>query len=239
MINSSISAEARRVFWLTLFVCMLVSLMTQAQSWKWSIGPSLTNYQFQNSKGLAVDGMKPSSGLYVELDQERVLLDTVRLISRLSKNAIYFSNHPRLKSVLSYLHYAVGLNYHQLNSIGDIQQISFSYQTDFIGFSTEFGPRIPIYKGWSLGLSGVLMGMQLIAGNQFLSSRYYTLREDPQFNSVKIFGGYEVEIAKEVSQKVRVFARFRRTSTLSSPQTPTGRLDLQPSTFSMGISLSR
>lgn len=239
MINIPISAEARRVFRLALFVCMLVSHMTQAQSWKWSIGPSLTNYQFQNSKGIAVDGMKPSSGLHVEMNQERVLLDTVRLISRLSNKAVYFSNHPRLTTVLSYLHYAVGLNYHQLNSIGDIQQISFSYQTDFIGLNTEFGPRIPIYKGWDLGFSGVLMGMQLIAGNQLLSSRYYDLRKDPQFNSFKILSGYQVEVSKEVSQKVRAFARIRRTSTLSAPQTPTGRLDLQPLTFSMGISLSR
>jgi hypothetical protein len=83
------------------------------------------------------------------------------------------------------------------------------------------------------------MGMQLIAGNQLLSSRYYALREDPQFNSFKILSGYQVEVSKEVSQKVRAFARIRRTSTLSAPQTPTGRLDLQPLTFSMGISLSR
>ena len=213
--------------------------MTQAQSWKWSIGPSLTNYKFQNSKGIAVHGMKPSAGLHVELNQERKLLDTVRLISRFSNNAIYFSNHLGLMKALSYLHYGIGLNYNQMNAIGDIQQISFSYQTDFIGLSAEFGPRIPIYKGWNLGISGVLTGMQLISGNQLLASRYYSLQDDSQFNTLKLFGGFQVEISKEVSPTVRAFTNIRRTSTLFSPQTPTGKLDLQPLSISMGICLSR
>jgi hypothetical protein len=225
--------------WLIILCISFAPFLAQGQSWKWSLGPTLTNYQFRNSKGNAVHGMKPSAGLHVELNQERVVLDTVRLISKFSNNAIYFSNHPGLMKALSYLHYCIGLNYDQLNAIGDIQQISFSYQTDFLGFSAEFGPRIPVYKGWNLGVSGVLTGMQLISGHQMLASRYYSLQADRQFNTSKVFGGFQVEISKEVSPTVRAFTNIRLTSTLFSPQTPTGKLDLQPLSISMGISLSR
>ncbi|WP_395766962.1 hypothetical protein [Aquirufa sp.] len=225
--------------WL-IFLCVSITpFFAHAQSWKWSLGSAITHYQFENSKGAQIDWMKPSSGLYVELAQERVLIDTVRLISKFSKSAIYFSNRPKIAKALSYLHYALGVNYHQLNAIGDVQKIAFAYQTDFIGFSAAFGPKFALYRGWNVGLAGVVMGQQLIAGNQLLSSQYYDLTQDKQFNSFKIFAGYQVELSKVVSPNVRAFAQVRRTASLFSPQTLTGKLDLLPMTISMGISLNR
>ncbi len=225
--------------WLTILCVSIAPFMANAQSWKWSIGSAITQYQFQNSKGHQIDWMKPSSGSHIELAQDHVLLDTVRLISKFSKSSIYFSNRPKLAKSLSYLNYAIGLNYHQLNAIGDVQQIAFSYQTDFVGFSLALGPKYTFYKGWNISLAGVLMGQQLIAGNQLLANRYYPLTEDPQFNSFKIFAGYQMELSKAISPTVRAFAQVRRTASLFSPQSTTGKLDLLPMTISMGISLTR
>ena len=225
--------------WLIILYVGFAPFVAQAQSWKWSLGSAITQYQFENSKGVQIDWMKPSSGLHVELAHEHVLLDTVRLISKFSKSAIYFSNRPKLANSLSYFQYAIGVNYHQLNAIGDVQQIAFSYQTDFVGFSASLGPKYTFYKGWNLGVAGVLMGQQLIAGNQLLSNRYYPLTEDGQFNTFKIFAGYQIELSKAINPNVRAFAQVRRTASLFSPQSPTGKLDLLPMTISMGISLNR
>ena len=225
---------------LLITCCIIIApFFAHAQSWKWTVGSAITQYQFENSKGYQIDWMKPSSGLHVELAHEHVLLDTVRLISKFSKSAIYFSNRPKFAKSLSYLQYSIGLNYHQLNAIGDVQQIAFSYQTDFVGFSFALGPKYTFYKGWNLGISGVIMGQQLIAGNQLLSNRYYPLTQDSQFNSFKVFAGYQIELSKSINANVRAFAQVRRTSSLFSPQSPTGRLDLMPMTIAMGISLNR
>ncbi len=233
------STKRRCGVWLTIFFTFALAFSGQAQSYKWSIGSAITHYQFQNSKGLAIEWMKPSAGLHVELSHENALIDTVRLISKFSKSALFFNNHPKLAKTLSHLNYAIGLNYHQLNAIGDVRQIAFSYQTDFVGFSASLGPKYTIYRGWALGLSGVMMGQQLIAGNQLLGQRYFPLTEDTQFNTFKVFGGYQAEISKSVNANVRAFVLIRRTASLFSPQTPTGTLDFLPTTISMGISIKR
>jgi hypothetical protein len=233
------STKHRFGVWLIILYASIAPFSVRAQSWKWSIGSAITQYQFENSKGKQIDWMKPSAGLHVELAQEHVLLDTVRLISKFSKSAIYFSNRPKLAKSLSYFQYSLGLNYHQLNAIGDVQQIAFSYQTDFVGFSLALGPKYTFYKGWNLGIAGVVMGQQLIAGNQLLSNRYYPLTQDSQFNSFKVFAGYQIELSKAINANVRAFAQVRRTSSLLAPQSPTGKLDMSPMTISMGISLNR
>ena len=129
------STKRRCGVWLTIFFTIALAFSGQAQSYKWSIGSAITHYQFQNSKGLAIEWMKPSSGLHVEVSHENALIDTVRLISKFSKSALFFNNHPKLAKTLSHLNYAIGLNYHQLNAIGDVRQIAFSYQTDSVGLS--------------------------------------------------------------------------------------------------------
>lgn len=225
--------------WL-IFLCLSAApFVGLAQSWKWSVGSAITQYQFENSRGSQIDWMKPSSGLHVELTQEQALLDTVRLISKFSKSAIYFSNRPKLAKTLGYFNYGLGLNYHQLNAIGDVQQIAFSYQTDFIGFAASLGPKYTFYKGWNIGLAGVLMGQQFIAGNQLLSNRYYALTQDRQFNTFKVFVGYQVELSKAINTNVKAFVQVRRTGSVFSPQTPTGKLDFYPTTIAFGISLNR
>jgi hypothetical protein len=233
-------ALAKHLYGVLLITCYMchAPFHAHAQSWKWSIGSAITSYQFENSKGKLIDWMKPSSGLHVEVAHEHVLVDTAHLISKFSKSAIYFSNRPKLARSLSLLNYAVGLNYHQLNAIGDVQQIAFSYQTDFVGFSLALGPKYTFYKGWDLGVAGVVMGQQLIAGNQLLSNRYYPLTQDSQFNSFKVFAGYQMELTKIVSSNIRAFVQVRKTKSLFAPQSPTGKLDMSPLTISMGISLN-
>lgn len=217
---------------------LLLNIYTaQAQSWKWAIGSNITQYQFNNSAGKPIDLFKRQSGLHLEIAHEQVLLDTASLISRFSKSAIYFSQRPKLAKVLNLFQYDFGLNYNQFNAIGDVQQIAFSYETDYLGASAGFGPRIPLFKGWSVQLTGKVMGQYLVAGQQLVGSRYFDLLNEPQFNGVRMFRGVEIEVNKRVNAQVSAFVHVASYQTVFSKVTPTGRLDMAPMTLAMGIKL--
>lgn len=217
---------------------LLISLYSvQAQTWKWAIGSNITQYQFKNSAGKSADLFKKQSGLHLDLTYEHVLLDTVRLISKFSKSAIYFSQRPRISKFINRFNYDIGLNYNQFNAIGDVQQIAFSYQTDYVGVSAGFGPKISLYKGWSIQVTGRVMGLYLLAGQQLVGSRYFDLLDEPQFNGVRFFQGVQIEVTKQVNAQVGAFAHVASFQTLFSKATPTGTLDMVPMTLAMGIRL--
>lgn len=226
----------RRVVVLLLFVPIY---SIQAQAWKWAIGSNITQYQFANSAGKPVDLLKPQSGLHLDIAHEQVLLDTDRLISKFSKSAIYFSQRPKISKFLHLFHYDLGLNYNQFNAIGDVQQIAFSYQTDYVGVSAGFGPRIPLIKGWSIQVTGRVMGQYLVAGQQLVGSRYFDLLLEPQFKGLRMFSGVQIEVIKQVNAQVGAFAHVASYQTHFSKVTPTGTLDMVPMTLAMGIRLNQ
>lgn len=208
-----------------------------AQAWKWAIGSNITQYQFTNSAGKPVDLFKLQSGLHLDIAHEHVLLDTVRLISKFSKSAIYFSQRPKISKFLNLFHYDLGLNYNQFNAIGDVQQIAFSYQTDYVGVSAGFGPRIPLIKGWSIQVTGRMMGQYLVSGQQLVGSRYFDLLSEPQFKGLRLFSGVQIEVNKRVNAQVSAFTHVASYQTLFSKVTSTGTLNMVPMTLAMGIRL--
>jgi hypothetical protein len=221
-----------------MVLILLVGLhAAQAQTWKWAIGSNITQYQFKNSAGKPVDLLKRQSGLHLDIAHEHVLLDTVRLISKFSKSAIYFSQKPKIARFLSHFIYDLGMNYNQFNAIGDVQQIAFSYQTDYVGVSAGFGPKISLYKGWSLQVTGRVMGQYLLAGQQLVGSRYFDLLLEPQFKGLRMFSGVQIEVIKQVNAQVGAFAHVASYQTHFSKVTPTGTLDMVPMTLAMGIRL--
>jgi hypothetical protein len=46
--------------------------------------------------------------------------------------AIYLGQNPKVAKLLSLINYDLGLQFTQLNAVGDIQNNAFSYQTDYI-----------------------------------------------------------------------------------------------------------
>jgi hypothetical protein len=221
-----------------MVLILLVGLhTTQAQTWKWAIGSNITQYQFKNSTGQSADLFKKQSGLHLDVAYEHVLLDTVRLISKFSKSAIYFSQRPKIAKISSLFIYDLGINYNQFNAIGDVQQIAFSYQTDYVGASAGIGPKISLLKGWSIQVTGRVMGQYLVSGQQLLGSRYFDLLDEPQFNGVRFFQGVQIEVTKQVNAQVGAFVHVASFQTLFSKATPTGTLDMVPMTLAMGIRL--
>jgi hypothetical protein len=193
-----------RITLLLLFVVSSVS----AQTWNLSVGANTTKYVFTDSQGINPTFMKPATGLNMTLGYE--------------------------KSMSRRFQYDVGLTYSQYNAVGDVQNIPFSYATDFTGLLGGIGPKLEFRNDFTLMLKARGAVQTMVNGNQFLQNRYVDLSEDSQFSGLRYFVGFSLELEKKVNQNTYVFTQFQHLDTI---QFGVSTLNFVPSTFSFGIKL--
>ena len=193
-----------------ILLFLFLSFPALSQSYKVSVGSNITSFVFTNSAGSNPSFLRPSSGLHLSLSRE----------SKLSKSFL-----------VDY-----GINYNQFNNVGDVQNIPFSYATDFIGLGAGIGPRLSLGKGIALVSKLQVAASTLVNGNQFLLNRYVDLSSDNQFNSLRTMYGYSFELSKQINPQVGVFAKYQH---LDSYNFGSSTLNFIPSTFSIGLSLSK
>lgn len=193
-----------------ILLLLLVSISSLAQSYKFSVGSNITSYVFTNSAGVNPSFLRPASGLHLSLSRE----------SKLSKSFL-----------VDY-----GINYNQFNNVGDVQNIPFSYATDFIGLGAGIGPRLSLGKGIALVSKLQVAASTMVNGNQFLLNHYVDLSSDSQFSSLRTMYGYSFELSKQISPQIGVFAKYQH---LDRYNFGSSTLNFIPSTFSIGLSLSK
>ncbi len=193
-----------------ILLLLLVSVSSFAQSYKFSVGSNITSFVFTNSAGANPSFLRPSSGLHLSLSRE----------ASLSKSFLY----------------DFGVNYNQFNNLGDVQNIPFSYATDFIGLGVGIGPKLSLGKGITFIAKANASVSTMVNGNQFLLNRYVDLANDEQFNSLRTMYGYSFELSKQISPQVGVFVKYQH---LDSYNFGSSTLNFIPSTFSIGLSLSK
>jgi hypothetical protein len=193
-----------------ILLLLLVSISSFAQNYKFSVGSNISSYVFTNSAGANPPFLRPSSGLQLSVSREATLL----------------------KSFL----YDFGINYNQFNNVGDVQNIPFSYATDFIGIHAGIGPRLSLGKGIALVAKANVSASTMVNGNQFLLNHYVDLSGDDQFNSLRTMIGYSFELNKQISPQVGIFLKYQH---LDSYNFGNSTLNIIPSTFSIGLSLSK
>ena len=193
-----------------ILLFLLLSFPAFSQSYKFDVGSNITSYVFTNSAGANPSFLRPSSGLHLSLSRE----------ASLSKSFLY----------------DFGVNYNQFNNVGDVQNIPFSYATDFVGITAGIGPRLSLGKGISLIAKANASISKMVNGNQFLLNHYVDLSGDDQFNSMRTMYGYSFELSKQISPQVGVFVKYQH---LDSYNFGSSTLNFIPSTFSLGLSLSK
>lgn len=193
-----------RITLLLLFVVSSVS----AQTWNLSVGSNTTRYVYTDSQGINPTFMKPATGLNMTLGYE--------------------------KSMSRRFQYDVGLTYSQFNAVGDVQNIPFSYATDFMGLLGGIGPKLEFRNDFTMMLKARGALQTMVNGNQFLQNRFVDLSEDTQFSGLRYFVGFSLELEKKVNQNTYVFTQFQHLDTI---QFGVSTLNFVPSTFSFGIKL--
>jgi len=194
----------KRITLLLLFVASSLS----AQTWNLSFGANTTNFIFTNSAGVNPTFLKPGSGINMTLGYE--------------------------KSMSRHFQYDLGLAYSQYNAVGDVQNIPFSYQTDFMGLSGGIGPKLEFRNDFTLMLKARGAVQKMINGNQFLQNHYEDLSEDEQFSGLRYFAGFSLELEKKVNSNLYVYTQYQHLDTI---QFGTSTLNFVPSTVSFGIKI--
>jgi hypothetical protein len=193
----------------TLLFASFFASSLSAQTWNFETGNNITRYVFKNSVGSNPDFLKSSSGLHLALSHE----------NKISKVFVY----------------DLGLAYNQYNNVGDVQNIPFSYQADFMGLTGGVGPSYTGLHGLTVSAKASGTIQTLINGTQFLQNHYVDLADDSQFNGLKVSIGYTLSISKKVNDQMSVFTSFQHldTNTFGS-----STLNFIPSTFSFGLKIA-
>ncbi len=181
-----------------------------AQTWNMEVGNNLTRYVFTNSAGNNPDYLKSSSGLHLSLSRE----------NKLSKAFIY----------------DIGLAYNQYNNVGDVQNIPFSYQADFMGLTGGIGPSYTGLHGLTVSAKASAAIQGMVNGTQFLQNSYFDLAGDDQFKGLKVYVGYTLAISKQVNKQMSVFTSFQHLDTNTFGNST---LNFIPSSFSFGIKIAQ
>ena len=193
----------------TLLVAIFISSSLMAQTWNIESGNNITRYVFTNSAGNNPDYLKSSSGIHLALTRE----------NKLSRAFVY----------------DLGLTYNQYNSVGDVQNIPFSYQADLMGLSGGIGPSYEGLHGLTISAKGSAAVQKMINGTQFLQNHYVDLSGDDQFSGLKLSLGFTLSITKKVNDQMSVYTSFQHLDTNTFG---TSTLNFIPSTFSFGLKIA-
>ena len=233
----SVNNLLARGFVITL-LCVYSIIPACAQQFKLTQGIAITQFNHQNEQGQTVQGLKSGSGLAFGLAFHKSgLVDSAKYKLDQTPFAIYLGQNPKIAKMLSMINYDLGLQFTQLNAVGDIQNNAFSYQTDYVGFQGKFGFRIPLPWKFSINLQGIASVNKIVHGNQLLINRYIDLTDDAQFAQIKMMAGYGAEFEKRFSDKLVGFFAYQQTQTLNSNPVGLSTLNFKPSMFSVGIRL--
>ena len=221
-----------------IFLCVYNATPALAQQFKLTQGIAITQFNYQNEQGQNVQGLKSGSGLAFALAFHKAsLVDSAKYKLDQTPFAIYLGQNPKVAKLLSLINYDLGLQFTQLNAVGDIQNNAFSYQTDYIGLHGKLGIRIPLPWKFSINLQGIASVNKIVHGNQLLINRYIDLTDDAQFAQLKIMAGYGAEFEKRFSDKLAGFFSYQQTQTLNSNPVGQSTLHFKPTMFSVGIRL--
>ena len=201
---------------LRILFLFLLSLPAYSQSYQLSVGSNLTNYLFVNSVSTNPANMRAASGMHLSLHREAAI-----------SNDFY---------------YDLGISYNQFNTVGDIQNISMRYDTDFIGLGAGIGPHIKLGKTLSLVVKGRVAAVKMIQGNQLLLNRYIDLADDDQFNSIRTLYGLSLDLRKQINAQVSTFVSYQYLTSykqfIEPNRTGKSTVNFIPNTFSLGLVLS-
>ncbi len=222
----------------SIFILCCISLTSIAQQFKLTQGIAITQFNYQNDQGQNIQGLKSGSGLAFALAFHKAsLVDSVKYRTEQTPLAITLGQKPTIAKLLSMINYDLGLQFSQLNAVGDIQNNAFSYRTDYIGIHGKLGFRISLPAKFSVNLQAIASVNKIVHGNQLIMNRYVDLTEDPQFASLKTMAGFGAELERRFSDKLAGFLSYQQIQTLNSNPVGQSTLNFKPTLFSVGIRL--
>jgi hypothetical protein len=82
---------------------------------------------------------------------------------------------------------------------------------------------------------GQLALFKMINGNQLISNQYFPLTDNPQFNTLQFFNGYQVDISKKINDKTSLFIACQKSKTAHTDKSGEATLNFAPTSFLIGL----
>ena len=225
--------------WSKLAICLFCSLFfhdqASAQNWSFNLGTNLTSFDFKNTSGQPLQGIKAGSGSTYSIQYLQKLVDTTALLLRASPKTIFLNQRPSLAKLLSKFYFGGGFQFNQFNAVGDAVNVAYSYQTDYVGIGGSFLFQQPIYKNTSIQVGIALQVNQLIHGNQWVNNQFLDLRQDKQFNGLLVMGAYQLGFVQKITEGLSFCINYQVSSSLNPIESNKTSLGFNPSSFLIGI----
>lgn len=213
----------------------------QGKNWNISFGSNITRYDYINKKGIAVDYLKPSSGLSFAMGFDKVIIDSMAIMGQSTKSAQFFWNHKKLAKILTKMEWSTKVTLNQYNAVGDIQYMAFDYQTNYLGIQGGVGVFQVLGKDWTLRLKGYISPQYLVQGNQRLNEStgvsYYDLRSDNSFNNFQVFAGYGLSIEKQIKDQLSFYIEAGNQRTFKAHKDGEVNLNFNATNLNFGIKI--
>jgi hypothetical protein len=218
-----------------LFFLLISCYGLHAQQWSFQTGVNVTTYDFKNTAGNALAGIKAGSGNLHAVQYRHKLADTAAILVSSSPWAIYLNQNPLLAKVLGKFQWGLGIQFNQFNAVGDAVNTAYSYQTDYLGISPSLQFSQKLYKHLSIQASGLCQINQLVHGNQWVNNRFIDLKNDPQFKNTQILTGFQVGLQQVISEGILISISYQQASSLQAMESQGTSLVLRPNSLIFGL----
>lgn len=202
-----------------LLTCLIPISTLSAQDWNYQVGVNASRFRYQSPVGLAENSMLADAGLHYSILLNHRLIDSSKTKSKFLKK----------------LNYQAGLAINQFNSLGETQNIPFSYSTTYAGIKLGIGVKSNLGKGFSLSYGGLIQINKLILGSQQMGNQVFSLQGNSQFERIQWQLGGELKLVKKVNAQTSLFAFFAETWQLNTIQKDGSQFAINPSSFGFGI----
>ena len=133
---------------------------------------------------------------------------------------------------------ALNVDFNNIVTKADVQNIAFNYQTNFIGLKASAGPQLSLGKNWMLKAHGSIAALKILQGNQEVNASYVDLTNDPTFRAIQWLMGYEVKLHKQINNQIGFFVVHADLSTYKKAVVGQSTLNFANQTWQIGVQIS-
>lgn len=205
-----------------ILLCLIPVLTLKAQDWNYQIGINSSGFRYKSPTGNAENSIQADAGLHLSLGHTSRLIDSTKTTSGFVRK----------------LTYEIGMAINQFNSVGQTQNIPFSYTSTYVGIRMGLGMTSKLGKGFRFSYGGLLHTNKLVLGNQKMGNQVFNLQGNPQFDRIQWLVGGELKLAKQVHTQTALFAFYSNAWQLNTIQQDGSQFAINPATFGFGITYS-
>ena len=205
-----------------LLVCLisiLSTLTSAAQDWNYQMGMNSASFRYKSPAGIAENSFQPEAGLHLSIQRSNRLINSAKTSS----------------NFLRKLTYQVGLAINQFNSVGETQNIPYSYSATYAGIQLGIGMKSRLGRGYSLQYGSLIQAQKLVLGSQKMGNQVFNLQTNKQFDRIQFQLGADVKLAKQVNSQTALFTYFSNAWQLNINQNDGSQFAMNPTSFGFGI----